>query len=193
MPENELLTFESTILGRTGLRVGRLGVAASYGVPVETVERAFEQGVNYFYWGSRRTDSFAEALRHLAPKRERFMLVIQSYTRVAGLMARSLERALTSLRFDYADFLLLGMWNKPVPSRILDAARNLKERGLVKHLSVPRTSARLCRRSRLAAISTRSISAIAPRIPARRRTSSLICRRQTVPAWCRSRRPVGGS
>ena len=57
--------FRSGLLGRTGLRVGRLGVAASYGVPASTVERAFDTGVNYFYWGSRRTDVFADALQRL--------------------------------------------------------------------------------------------------------------------------------
>ena len=129
-------TFESTVLGRTGLLVGRLGVAASYGVPTEAVERAFERGVNYLYWGSGRRDAFGEALRRLAPYRERFVLLIQSYTRAAGLMGWSLERALRALRFDYADILLLGMWNKPVPPRILDAARKLKKRGLVRFLAV---------------------------------------------------------
>ena len=42
------------ILGRTGLEVGRLGVACSYGAPTAAFEEAFEQGVNYFYWGSMR-------------------------------------------------------------------------------------------------------------------------------------------
>jgi predicted aldo/keto reductase-like oxidoreductase len=136
MTENDSSSFESAVLGRTGLRICRLGVSASYGVPTEAVERAFEYGVNYLYWGSGRTKAFGEALRRLAPKRERFVLVIQSYTRVAGLMGWSLERALRALRFDHADFLLLGMWNKGVSPRILDAARRLKERGLVKHLAV---------------------------------------------------------
>ena len=136
MPENELRTYTSTVLGRTGLGVGRLGVASSYGVPTDAVERAFERGVNYFYWGSARTQAFGDALRHLAPQRERFVLMIQSYTRAAGLMGWSLERALRALQFDHADLLLLGLWNKSVPARILDAARKLKERGLVKHLAV---------------------------------------------------------
>jgi hypothetical protein len=109
--------------------VGRLGVAASYGVPAAAVERAFEQGVNYFYWGTFRHGGFGEAIRHLAPQRDRFILVIQSYARIAGLMGWSVERALRALRLDHADVLLLGLWNKPVPARIMDAARRLKERG----------------------------------------------------------------
>lgn len=130
------VSFERAQLGRTGLEVGRLGVSSGYGVPGEAIERAFERGVNYFFWGSRRTDSFGAALRRLRTERGRFVLVIQSYTRVASLMSWSLERALRSLNFDYTDILLLGMWNKPVPPRILDAARRLKERGLVRFLAV---------------------------------------------------------
>jgi aryl-alcohol dehydrogenase-like predicted oxidoreductase len=129
-------SFERRILGRTGLEVGRLGISASYGVPGDALERAFERGVNYIYWGSSRTASFGEGLKRLRPQRERFVLVIQSYTRVAGLMAWSLERALRALNFDHMDVLLLGMWNKPVPPRILDAARELKQRGLVRFLAV---------------------------------------------------------
>ncbi len=95
--ETQSTTFERTVLGRTGLEVGRLGISSSYGVPGGALERAFERGVNYIYWGSRRLASFGEGLKRLKPQRDRFVLVIQSYTRVAGLMAWSLERALRAL------------------------------------------------------------------------------------------------
>ncbi len=129
-------SFSHALLGRTGRAVSRLGVSASYGVPGEAVERAFEQGVNYLYWGSMRRDSFGAALRRLGPRRDEFVLVVQSYTRAASLMSWSLERALRALRFDYTDVLLLGMWNRPVAPRILDAAKRLKARGLVRFLAV---------------------------------------------------------
>ena len=129
-------SFKRALLGRTGLEVGRLGVAASYGVPGTALEWAFERGVDYIYWGSRRSDSFGAALRRLRTQRERFMLVIQSYTRVASLLSWSLERALRTLGFDHTDVLLLGMWNKPVSPRILDAARRLQARGLARFLGV---------------------------------------------------------
>jgi aryl-alcohol dehydrogenase-like predicted oxidoreductase len=129
------MPFEARMLGRTGLKVGRMGVSAGYGVPTAAVERAYEHGVNYLYWGSRRTDAFAQAVRNLKPKRESFILVVQSYSRVAGLLSWSLERALRKLTLDYADVLLLGLWNKPVSAAILDAARTAQERGLVRHLA----------------------------------------------------------
>ncbi len=134
--ETQTHAMRRAILGRTGLEVGRIGISSSYGASGDVLERAFERGVNYIYWGSRRLTSFGQGLKRLEPKRDRFVLVIQSYTRMASLMAWSLERALRELHFDHTDVLLLGMWNKPVPPRILDAALELKRRGLVRFLAV---------------------------------------------------------
>ncbi len=130
------MPFEPAVLGRTGLRVGRMGVAASYGVPAAAVERAFDHGVNYFYWGSIRRKAFGDAIRNLKSRREHFVLVVQSYSRLAGLVGWSVERALRQVGLEYADILLLGFWNKPVAPGILDAARAARECGLVRHLAV---------------------------------------------------------
>jgi aryl-alcohol dehydrogenase-like predicted oxidoreductase len=130
------MSFDRAILGRTGIEVGRLGLAAGYGAPASSVEQAFDHGVNYFYWGSLRRKRFGEGLRRLAPRRDRFLLLLQSYSRMASLVGLSVERALRELRFDYTDILLLGMWNGNVPPRILDACRKLRERGLVRRLAV---------------------------------------------------------
>jgi len=129
-------SWQRATLGRTGMEVGRLGMSGSYGVPASAVEEAFEKGVNYLYYGSLRRAAFAKALRNLAPKRDRIVFVVQSYSRMASLVPWSLERALRAVRFDYADVLLLGLWNKPVSSGILDAARQLRERGKVRHIAV---------------------------------------------------------
>jgi aryl-alcohol dehydrogenase-like predicted oxidoreductase len=130
------LSCERATLGRTGLEVGRLGISASYGVPTAAVERAFEQGVNYLYFGSRRTVAFAQALRNLAGCRDQMVLVVQSYSRVASMVQPSLERALRAIGYDHADLLLFGMWQRPVPPAILDAAREAQRRGLVRHLAM---------------------------------------------------------
>jgi hypothetical protein len=37
------LSFEAGTLSRTGLKVGRLGVASSYGAPAEAYEEAFDR------------------------------------------------------------------------------------------------------------------------------------------------------
>ncbi|MGE5362405.1 MAG: aldo/keto reductase [Bacteroidales bacterium] len=128
--------FAPRVLGRTGLTVGAVGISASYGVPAAAVERAFAHGVNYLYWGSVRRAAFAQAIRNLAPHRDRMVLAVQSYSRVSALMTLSVESALKRLRLDRADILLLGWWNHAIPERLLDTARALKRRGLVRFLAV---------------------------------------------------------
>ncbi len=128
--------MEPVTLGRTGLKVGRLGLSASYGMPAAGVERAFEEGMNYLYWGSLRRKAFAEGIRNLRRQRERMVLVVQCYAPLGWYLRLSVERALRRLGFDYADVLLLGMWNRAVPERILDATRQLTDAGLVRHVAV---------------------------------------------------------
>jgi aryl-alcohol dehydrogenase-like predicted oxidoreductase len=48
----------------------------------------------------------------------------------------SLERALKSLGMDYADVLLLGLWNKDVNPAIFDQALRLRERGLIRAIAI---------------------------------------------------------
>lgn len=111
-------------------------MAGSYGVPAAAVEQAFERGVNYLYYGSIRRRAFAQALRNLASRRDQYVLVVQSYSRIASLVGWSLERALRQVNSDHTDVLLLGWWNQRPFDRILDAARKLRDRGLVRHIAV---------------------------------------------------------
>jgi aryl-alcohol dehydrogenase-like predicted oxidoreductase len=130
-------SWDKVTLGRTGLRVTPLGIASSFGVKEQDVERAFERGVDYFYWGSSRRGSFGRGVRHLAAKhRERMTIVVQSYTRAGFLMQPSLEIALRRLGTEYTDLLLLGWWNAMPPERILDAAQALVEKGRARHLMI---------------------------------------------------------
>jgi aryl-alcohol dehydrogenase-like predicted oxidoreductase len=131
-----MIDWQSATLGRTGRVAGRIGLAASYGADDRCVAMAYDAGVNYFYWGSLRRGSFGKGLRDLSQARGKLIVVVQSYSRMASLLPWSVERALRALRTEYADVLLLGFWNRPVAPRILDQARKLRERGMVRHLGM---------------------------------------------------------
>jgi aryl-alcohol dehydrogenase-like predicted oxidoreductase len=127
--------WEKTKLGRTGLETSRLGLGP--GVEAVDVERAFERGINYLYWGSIRKPGFGAGIANLAPKhRAQMIVVVQSYTRAGWMMRGSLERALKKLRIEYTDFLLLGWWQQPPPARILDAALALQAEGKARHILI---------------------------------------------------------
>jgi predicted aldo/keto reductase-like oxidoreductase len=131
-----MIDFRTPVsFGQTGLQVSRLGIGSSFTADPAVIEEAVEQGVNYLYWGSIRRPAFGRAIRNVARRnREGIVLTIQSYTRVAALMAPSIELALRRAGVDYFDILLLGMWNKPPSQALIDAAQRLREKGKVRHL-----------------------------------------------------------
>lgn len=125
------------VLGASGLTVSRVGIGSDAGVPGDALEWAFEQGVNYFYWGSRRKKGMEEAIRRLAPRwREKMIIALQTYDYTGLVLEHTFLRGLKQLKIDYADVFILGMRNKTVPDRILDKALALRNKGLVRHLCV---------------------------------------------------------
>ncbi len=121
--------------GQTGLQVCRLGIGSSFTRDAAFIEEAVDQGVNYLYWGSLRRPAFGRAIKNVARRnREAVVLTVQSYTRVAALMAPSIELALRRAGVEYFDFLLLGSWNKLPGRSLIDAAQRLVEKRKVRHL-----------------------------------------------------------
>ncbi len=125
-------------LGRTGLQVSRIGLASSYGLGADGLQAAYEEhGINYFYWGTWRKESFGAGIRRLAQRtREDLVIVIQSYARFAGMLTSSLERALGRLQLDHADIFLLGFHSRPPSRRIMDAALRLRDQGKARFIGV---------------------------------------------------------
>jgi len=124
-------------LGASGLEVKKMGIGSDAGISADAIEWAFERGVNYFYWGSRRRPGMKQAIRKLAKShREKMVIALQSYDYTGLALEPMCVRGLRALQIDYADVLILGMRNRPLPRRILEKALGLRERGLARHLCV---------------------------------------------------------
>ncbi|NUP12989.1 MAG: hypothetical protein HOW73_43670 [Polyangiaceae bacterium] len=129
--------WERVAFGSTGLAVSPIGLGSSYGLGGADVERAFERGIDFMFYGLRRRADFGRGVANIAARnRERVVIAAQSYSRMASLVGPSVDCVLRTLRTDYLDILCLGWWDELPPARILDAARTLKEEGKVRHLVI---------------------------------------------------------
>ncbi len=122
---------QPTTLGRTGLKVGRLGIASGYWAPTEAIELAFERGCNYLTWGTfirGRSPHLREAVRRIVAngQRDRLVLAMFSYAHQAFVTEKLFVRGLRALGIEQADVLVLGYFSKP-PSRAVPGRRSPDE------------------------------------------------------------------
>jgi aryl-alcohol dehydrogenase-like predicted oxidoreductase len=128
-------------LGRTGLKVGRLGVASGYGAPPEAIQLAFERGCNYFTWGTfikGRSSQMREAIRRIVSngQRDRLVLAMFSYAHQPFITEKLFVRGLKDAGLERADVLVLGYFSKPPSSAIVEGALRMKEKGLVRFIGL---------------------------------------------------------
>lgn len=131
--------YTNKILGRTQLNVGRLGLAASYGAPVEAFEEAFEKGCNYFYWGSgRKKSGMTRAIRNICEKgqRDKLVIALQTYARNGLFTEAVFTRRLRKLGLEHVDVLILGWHNREPSEKLLERVMKMKEKGLFQYLAI---------------------------------------------------------
>jgi predicted aldo/keto reductase-like oxidoreductase len=132
---------EPRVLGRTGLKVGRLGIASGYKAPAAAIEEAFERGSNYFTWGTvvkGYSPQLREALKNIVAKGQRDRLVLAAFTYAHNnfFTERLLRRGLKSAGLDHADVLILGYFSRRPSRRLIDGALRMKEKGLVRFIGL---------------------------------------------------------
>ena len=141
--------MEYTTLGKTGLRVSRMGFG---GIPIQKVdasvtrklmERLAERGVNYIDTarGYTVSESFlGEALE--GGLREKFVLATKSMSRTKEAMAQDIETSLHNLRTDYIDLYqihnpsLAELEQVAAPGGALEALLEAKAAGRIGHIGV---------------------------------------------------------
>ena len=130
-----------TTLGRTRLKVARLGISSSFGAPAAAFEEAFEQGCNYFTWGTfikGRSSTMKEAIRNIVKKgqRDNLIIAVLSYAHSAFLTERFFLRGLRDLGIEYADILILGFFPRRPSQRVIDGALRLKDKGMTRFIGL---------------------------------------------------------
>jgi predicted aldo/keto reductase-like oxidoreductase len=111
-----------------------LGLASSYGAGAREVDVAFERGVSFFFWGALRLPAFGAGIRRLP--REKIAIAIQTFTHRGFLLRPSVDAARLRLRTDFIDVLCLAFREEGIEPRVMDAARALVDRGVVRSLMV---------------------------------------------------------
>ena len=132
--------FEHGVLGRTGIPVHRLGLAATYRPGERTVERALDEGITYcFCFGV--DGQMIRVLRRLpAGRRDRIAIATGAYNYVLWRqdLRKTLEKRLRQLHTDYIDvFHFLGVVKpKDITPRVRDQLALLRCDPRVRAVSI---------------------------------------------------------
>ena len=101
--------MEYRILGKTGLKISRLGFG---GIPIQKIDaegtkkligELVREGVNYIDTARGYTVSEAYLGEALEGMRDQFVLATKSMARTKEAMAQDIETSLKNLRTDYID------------------------------------------------------------------------------------------
>jgi aryl-alcohol dehydrogenase-like predicted oxidoreductase len=129
-------SFTHTTLGRTGLRVHRLGLAATYFPGKKTVHRAIDAGLNYFFAFGVDYQLITVLRDVIRSDRSRCVLATGAYNFIWGYqnLRRTLEKRLRQFRTDVIDvFLFLGVTReKEFPEPALEEMLRFREEGKVR-------------------------------------------------------------
>ncbi len=132
------MAFEQRTLGRTNLSVSPFGIGGGYGIDENSIEWAFEHGINYFFWAPWMPTyrSMERCLKRLLlGHRDEIVIATAPYLWLfPGSIERAVKKHLRRLRIDYIDLFLLGWVMRESQQRAVDELVRIKEQGLVRYV-----------------------------------------------------------
>ncbi len=135
----------TTVLGRTGLTVTRLGIGGAYCETPEGYRAALDCGVTYVDTarGYRDGDDERVVGEAIAGRRHGLVLATKTLSRGAADARKDLETSLRLLQTDYLDIWQIHYLNTPEdreqalgPGGAIEAAIKAREQGLVRFIGV---------------------------------------------------------
>ena len=132
--------FLRTPLGALGTPVCRIGLSASYRPGRQTIFKALDEGLNYFFFYGFDTQ-MTGALRDISPaRRDQVVLATGAYNYIISHqnLRRTLEKRLRQVKTDYIDlFHFLGV-TKPaqLTPQVRDELAAIRASGLVRGVSL---------------------------------------------------------
>jgi aryl-alcohol dehydrogenase-like predicted oxidoreductase len=128
--------FLHATLGRTGLNVHRLGLAATYWPGKAVIHRAIDRGLNYFFGFGIDLQMMRVMRDVLRTDRDRFVVATGAYNYIWARqdLRRTLEKRLRQLGTDHIDvFLFLGVLKEAeFPEPVREELCRLREEGKVR-------------------------------------------------------------
>jgi aryl-alcohol dehydrogenase-like predicted oxidoreductase len=133
-------SFLQGTLGRTGRRVCRLGLAASYRPGERALERALDEGVDYVFCFGLDGQMIRVLRRLPADRRDRIVIATGAYNYVWWRqdLEKTLEKRLRQLGTDYIDvFHFLGVLKeRELTPRVLEQLARLRADPRVRAVSI---------------------------------------------------------
>ena len=151
--------MEYRVLGKTGLKISRLGFG---GIPIQRIDAAGTKvlmhqlkaaGINYIDTARGYTVSESYLGEALEGIREHFILATKSMARTKAAMAADIETSLNNLRTDYIDLYQVHNPNLAQleqvcgPDGALQALLEAKEAGKIGHIGITAHSAEVFQRA----------------------------------------------
>ncbi len=151
--------MEYRILGKTGLRISRVGFG---GIPIQRIEAAqahgllqavADAGINFIDTAKAYTVSEAYIGESIEGMRDRFVLATKSGAKTRAAMAADISDSLRKLRTDYIDLYQIHNPNPAqfdaicAPGGALEALLDARDSGKIGHIGVTAHSAEVFERA----------------------------------------------